>query len=157
MLQNHPIYLLIMLHCSMTDTSNLSIKPFLRRSASWSSGQEFLLLFMRSRVRFPVLPWGFFLDGEDCHGDHGLGRLVELGLRPLLVLHTYILPSTSSGQRNCASWAFQPQTSVTFEPQPGGETTKSTRDMWWYWGKTFLALCDRSILYAYWIFSSVMW
>jgi hypothetical protein len=33
---------------------------------------------MRSRVRFPVLPWGFFLEGEDPHGDHGLGRLVEL-------------------------------------------------------------------------------
>jgi hypothetical protein len=32
---------------------------------------------MRSRVLFPVLPWGFFLEGEDSHGDHGLGRLVE--------------------------------------------------------------------------------
>jgi hypothetical protein len=28
--------------------------------ASWSSGQSFWLLIMRSRVRFPVLPWGFF-------------------------------------------------------------------------------------------------
>ena len=25
------------------------------------------------RVRFPVLPWEFFLVGEDPHGDHGLG------------------------------------------------------------------------------------
>jgi hypothetical protein len=35
---------------------------------------------MRSRVRFPVLPWGFFLEGEDPHGDYmyGLGSLVEL-------------------------------------------------------------------------------
>jgi hypothetical protein len=33
---------------------------------------------MRSRVRFPALPWGFFLEGEDSHGDHGLGSLVEL-------------------------------------------------------------------------------
>jgi hypothetical protein len=33
---------------------------------------------MRSRVRFPVVPWGFFLEGEDFHGDHGLGSLVEL-------------------------------------------------------------------------------
>jgi hypothetical protein len=33
---------------------------------------------MRSRVRFPVLPWGFFLEVEDHHGDHGLGSLVEL-------------------------------------------------------------------------------
>jgi hypothetical protein len=32
---------------------------------------------MKSRVRFPVLPWGFFLEGEDPHGDHGLGSLVE--------------------------------------------------------------------------------
>jgi hypothetical protein len=32
---------------------------------------------MRSRVRFPVLPWGFFLEGEDPHGVHGLGSLVE--------------------------------------------------------------------------------
>jgi hypothetical protein len=30
---------------------------------------------MMSRVRFPVLPWGFFLEGED---SHGLGSLVEL-------------------------------------------------------------------------------
>jgi hypothetical protein len=53
---------------------------------------------MRSRVRFPVLPWGFFLEGEDSHGDHGLGSLVELTLRPLLVLQIHISPSTSSGQ-----------------------------------------------------------
>jgi hypothetical protein len=33
---------------------------------------------MRSRVRFPVLPWGSFLEGEDPHGDHGLGSLVQL-------------------------------------------------------------------------------
>jgi hypothetical protein len=47
------------------------------RQASWSSGQSFWLLIMRFRVRFPVLPWGFFLEGEDPHGDHGLGSLVE--------------------------------------------------------------------------------
>src|SRR5215510_4463499 len=34
-------------------------------------------------------------------------------LRPLLLLHIHISPSTSSGQRNCASWASQPQKSVT--------------------------------------------
>jgi hypothetical protein len=33
---------------------------------------------MRSRVRYPVLPWGFLLEGEDSHGDYGLGSLVEL-------------------------------------------------------------------------------
>ena len=31
------------------------------------------LLIMRSRVRFPVLPWEFFLAGKDSHGDRGLG------------------------------------------------------------------------------------
>jgi hypothetical protein len=39
------------------------------------------LVVMRSRVRFPVLPWGFLLEGEDSHGDHGLGSLVELGFK----------------------------------------------------------------------------
>jgi hypothetical protein len=42
---------------------------------------------MRSRVQFPVLPWGFFLEGEDSHGDHNLGSLAEFRLRPILVLH----------------------------------------------------------------------
>jgi hypothetical protein len=32
---------------------------------------------MRPRVRFLVLPWGIFLEGEHPHGDHGLGSLVE--------------------------------------------------------------------------------
>jgi hypothetical protein len=36
-----------------------------------------------------------------------------VGLRPLLALHIHISPSNSSGQRNCASWASQPQKSVT--------------------------------------------
>jgi hypothetical protein len=45
--------------------------------ASWFSVQSFWLLIMRSRVRFPVLPWGFFLEREDSHGDHGLGSLAE--------------------------------------------------------------------------------
>jgi hypothetical protein len=101
------------------------------RPASWSREQSFWLLIMRSQDRFPVLPWGFFLEGEDSHGDHSLGSLVELRLRPLLVLHIHISSSTSSGQRNCASWASQPQKSVTLRPQPGGETAKSIRDMWW--------------------------
>jgi hypothetical protein len=35
-------------------------------------------MIMRSRVQFPVLPWGFFLEGEDSHSDHGLGSLVEI-------------------------------------------------------------------------------
>ena len=46
---------------------------FIKRPDLWSSGQGLWLLTMRSRVRFPVLPWGFFLVGEDSNGDHGLG------------------------------------------------------------------------------------
>jgi hypothetical protein len=57
--------------------------------ASWCSDQSFGLLIMRSRVRFPVLPWGFFLEGEDSHGDDDLGSLVELRVRPLLLLHIH--------------------------------------------------------------------
>ena len=41
--------------------------------ASWSSGQGLCLLIMKSRVRFPVLPWEFFLARKDSRGDHGLG------------------------------------------------------------------------------------
>ena len=43
------------------------------RPASWSSGQGLWLLIMRSRVRFPVLLWEFFLAGKNSRGDHGLG------------------------------------------------------------------------------------
>jgi hypothetical protein len=35
-------------------------------------------LIMRYRVQFLVPPWGIFLEGEDSHGGHGLGSLVEL-------------------------------------------------------------------------------
>ena len=37
---------------------------YLRRPASWSSGQSLWLLIMRSRVRFPALPWEFSLKGK---------------------------------------------------------------------------------------------
>jgi hypothetical protein len=33
---------------------------------------------MRSRIPFPVLPWGIFLEGEDSHGDYGLDSVVKL-------------------------------------------------------------------------------
>jgi hypothetical protein len=94
---------------------------------------------MRSRVRFPVLPWGFFFEGEDSHGDHDLGSLVELGFKASPGTSS---PSTSSGKHNCASWAFQTQKSVTLWPQPGGETTKSIRDMWWHWRKKKITVSD---------------
>jgi hypothetical protein len=35
------------------------------------------------KKKFPALPWEFFLEGKDSHGDHGLGSLVEFRLRPL--------------------------------------------------------------------------
>ena len=46
---------------------------YINRPASWSSGQGLWLLIMKSRFRFPVLPWEFFLAGKDSRGDHGLG------------------------------------------------------------------------------------
>jgi hypothetical protein len=116
------------------------------RPASLSSGQSFRILIMRSRVRFPTLPWGFFLEGEYSHGDHSLSSSVELKLRPLLVLYIHVSPPTSSEQHNCASWASQPQKSVTLRPQPGRETTKSVRDMWWHWGKITFNITLNSVL-----------
>jgi hypothetical protein len=95
---------------------------------------------------------GVFLEREDSHCDHGLGSLVNLGLRPVLILHIHISPSNSSRQRNCASWASQPHKSVTLRPQPGGGTTKSIRDIWWHWIKKAKSTaayyaCDRIQLF----------
>ena len=45
----------------------------INRPTSWSSGQDLCLLIVRSRVRFPVLLWEFFLAWKDSRGDHGLG------------------------------------------------------------------------------------
>ena len=47
-----------------------------------------------------------------------------------MALHPPISPLTSSGQPNRASWASQPEKSVTLLPCPGGKTTKSVKDMW---------------------------
>jgi hypothetical protein len=59
--------------------------------ALWSSGQSFWLVIIRSRVRFPVLLWGVFIEGEDSHGDHGLGSLVELRFKaPPVTSYSYI-------------------------------------------------------------------
>jgi hypothetical protein len=67
--------------------------------------------------------WGPGFDFRVYHGDFSLkGKIpmvttvwivqYNLGLSPLPALHIHISPSTSSGQRNCASWASQSQTSV---------------------------------------------
>ena len=60
------------IHCFPTNTKCNAIYCT-NRPASWSSGQGLWLLIKRSRVRFPVLPWEFFLAGKDFRGDHGLG------------------------------------------------------------------------------------
>ena len=89
---------------------------------------------------------GIFLKGEDSRGDHGLGRLVEFRFKaPPGTTCSSITTHTPSGQRNCASWASQPQKSVTLLPCPGGRTTKSTRDMWWHWTKKIF--CPGNVLF----------
>ena len=56
-------------HCWNLQDSRAVVRIFIAllsfsfRPASWSSGQS-LLLIMRSRVRFPVLPWEFSLKGK---------------------------------------------------------------------------------------------
>ena len=69
-----------------------------------------------------------FLEGEDSRGDHGLGSLVEFRFKaPPGTTSSSITTHTSSGQRNCALWASQPQKSVTLLPCLEGRTTKSTK------------------------------
>ena len=71
---------------------------------------------------------GIFLEGEDYHGEHGLGRLAEFRFKASPgTTSSSITTHTPSGQRNCASWASQPQKSVTLLPCPGGRNTKSTK------------------------------
>ena len=87
----------------------------------------------------PGSTMGIFLEGEDSGGDHGLGRLVEFRFKaPPGTTSSSITTHTPSGQCNCASWASQPQKLVTLLPCPGGRTTKSTKDMWWHWGGSFV-------------------
>ena len=77
--------------------------------------------------RFPALPREFFLNGRFPAVTLVWVGWYNLGLRALLALHPPISPLTSSGKRDCASRASQPQKSVTLLPCPGGRTTKSTR------------------------------
>ena len=82
---------------------------------------------MRSRVRFPVQPWEFFLQGKIP-----VVTTVWVDSRfrfkaPPAISSSSISPLTSSGQRSRASWASQPQKSATLSPQPGGEPRKFIR------------------------------
>jgi hypothetical protein len=40
--------------------------------------------------------------------------------------------------------------SVTLQPQPGGEATKSIRDMWWYWKK------KQNLIWTSWYLKSIL-
>ena len=72
---------------------------------------------------------GIFLEREDSRCDHGLGRFVEFMFKaPPGTTFSSITTHTPTGQGNCASWASQPQKSVTLLPCPGGRTTKSTKE-----------------------------
>ena len=74
---------------------------------------------------------GIFPEGENFRGDHGLGRLVELGLKALLALHPPISPLTSSGQRNGV-----PTSEVGYTPaMPRREDHSVHYDTRWHWGE----------------------
>ena len=55
-------------HCAVFSSSPSpppsSVHIYIYRPASWSSGQSLWLLIMRSRVRFPALPWEFSSKGK---------------------------------------------------------------------------------------------
>ena len=95
--------------------------------ASWSSGQGLWLLIMRSRVRFPVLPCEFFLQGKIPMVTM-VWVVSRFRLKALPgISSSRISPLTSSGQRSRAPWASQTQKSATLSPQPGGKPRKFIR------------------------------
>jgi hypothetical protein len=111
---------------------------FPKGPASWSSDQSLWLLIIRS---------GF--DSRFYHGNFPLGGgspwwpwfgyLVGLGLGRLrnpLAFHLHISPLTSSGRRNRASWASQPQKSVTLRHSQRA-VHEVHENMWWHWGRRF--------------------
>ena len=82
---------------------------------------------MRSRVRFPVLPWEFSLQGKIP-----VVTMVWLVSRfrlkaPPGIASSCISPLTSSGQCSRTSWEPQPHTSATLSPQPAGKPRKFIR------------------------------
>jgi hypothetical protein len=64
-------------------------------------------------VRIHVLPWGFFLEGEDTHGYHGLGSLLERRFK--------VPPGTSP----------PPQTVVTTPTEDGHKQHTNTATAIW--------------------------
>jgi hypothetical protein len=88
--------------------------------------------------------WGPGFDSRFCHGNFPLwGRIPmvtmvwvvsRFRLRTPLVFHLHMLRITSSGHRNRASWASQPQKSVTprHSHRAGHEVLEN---MWWHWGE----------------------
>ena len=57
----HPVVLPSFLPWPTSSNSKHYHQYSYKRPASWSSGQSLCLLIMRSRVRFPALPWEFSL------------------------------------------------------------------------------------------------
>ena len=79
---------------------------------------------MRSRVRFAILPWEFFLAGK-----FPVVTMVWLVSRfrlkaPPGISCSCISTLTSSGQRSSSSLPSQPHKSATLSPQPVGKTRK---------------------------------
>jgi hypothetical protein len=79
--------------------------------------------------------WGPGFDSRFYHGNFPLqGRIPVVTMvrvvsrfrlkAPPGISSSCISPLTPSGQRNCASWASQPQKSVTLSTQPEGKATK---------------------------------
>ena len=60
-----------------------------------------------------------------------------------------ISPLIPSGQRNCASWASQPQKSVTLPPQPGGGDHESSY-------KHVVALEKKKNLFVNWFTTALL-
>jgi hypothetical protein len=80
-LGNPPLFIMALVWNSITmcgknaDIFKFNVGGIYIKPASWLGGQNFWLLTMKSRVRFPFLSWEFAHAGEDPHSDHGLDSL----------------------------------------------------------------------------------
>jgi len=120
----------VFIHCELNAASVTRITGLIHNVSDQPRGLVVnlsCLLIVRSRVRFPALPWEFSLKGRIPAVTMLWVSWYNLGLRALLALHPSISPLTSSGQRNCASWVSQTRKSVTLLSWTGGRTAKSTR------------------------------